>query len=92
MAVRIIACASHSSFESFLCTAHDRIGEIWDHMRPPARYKDFVCYRCVSSAHKYANAVGQAGVIEAIRKISTGSIIGTLYRGAVRALTKAWSS
>jgi hypothetical protein len=54
----------------------------------PARYKDFVYYPCMPYAHKYANAVGQIGVLETIKKFSSGSVVGTIFRGTVGAITR----
>jgi hypothetical protein len=87
--LEVLDVAYDLGIRTFMCTTHDRIGEICDHMRArPDRYKDFIYYPCMPYAHKYANAVSQEGVIEAIKKFSAGSILGTLYRGAVGAITK----
>src|SRR5216684_2543172 len=74
---------------TFMCTTHDRIGEICDHMRANrARYKDFVYFPCMPYAHKYANAVSQVGVMEAIQRFAVGGVMSTLMRGAVGTLTR----
>ncbi len=87
--IEVLDAAYDLGLRTFMCTTHDRIGEVCDHMRAhPTRYQDFIYYPCMPYAHKYANAVSQVGVIEAIKKFSAGNIIGTLYRGAVGALTK----
>ena len=85
----VIDFAYDAGIRTFMCTTHDRIGEICDHMRAhPVRYKDFVYFPCMPYAHKYANSVGQVGVLETIRRFSTGSVIGTVVRGAVGAITR----
>src|SRR5216684_563154 len=57
---------------TFMCTTHDRIGEICDHMRANrARYKDFVYFPCMPYAHKYANAVSQVGVMKRFEGLNT---------------------
>jgi len=74
---------------TFMCTTHDRIGEVADQMRAhPNRYQDFIYFPCMPYAHKYANSVSQVGIIETIRRFSTGGVVSTLFRGAMGALTR----
>ena len=87
--IRVLDDAYDIGIRTFMCTTHDRIGEICDHMRAnPARYRDFVYYPCMPYAHKYANSVSQVGVLETIQRFSTGGVINTLVRGAVGAVTQ----
>jgi hypothetical protein len=39
-------------------------------------------------AHKYANSVTEVGPLETIKRYSAGSVVGTLLRGAMGALTR----
>lgn len=67
---------------TFMCTTHDRIAEVCDHLRAnPARYAGFRIYPCMPYAHKYNNAVAELGVFEALKKMLPGSILGTMARG-----------
>jgi len=87
--IRVLDDAYDMGIRTFMCTTHDRIGQICDHMRAnPARYRDFVYYPCMPYAHKYANSVSQVGVLETIRRFSTGGVIHTLARGAVGVVTQ----
>lgn len=87
--IEVLDAAYDLGIRTFMCTTHDRIGEVCDHMRrDPARYKDFVYYPCMPYAHKYANSVGQVGVLETIRRFSAGSVLGTVLRGTVGAITR----
>jgi hypothetical protein len=87
--IEVLDAAYDMGIRTFMCTTHDRIGEVCDHMRAnPARYKDFIYYPCMPYAHKYANSVSQVGVLETIRRFSTGSVVSTIVRGAVGAITK----
>ena len=87
--IRVLDDAYDMGIRTFMCTTHDRIGEICDHMRAnPARYRDFAYYPCMPYAHKYANSVSQVGVLETIQRFSTGGVINTLVRGAVGAVTQ----
>lgn len=54
---------------TFMCTTHDRVEEICDHFRAHQdRYADYIFYPCMPYAHKYANAVTEHGMLEALRK------------------------
>jgi len=87
--LEVLDTAYDLGVRTFMCTTHDRVGEICDHMRAhPARYKDFIYFPCMPYAHKYANAVSQVGMLEAVKRFSAGSVVSTLYRGAMGVLTK----
>jgi hypothetical protein len=87
--IEVLDTAYDAGVKTFMCTTHDRIGEVCDHMRAdPQRYKDFVYYPCMPYAHKYANAVGQHGVLETIKMFSAGSVVETMFRGAMGAITR----
>jgi hypothetical protein len=87
--IEVLDVAYDLGIRSFMCTTHDRIGEICDHMRAhPARYQDFIYLPCMPYAHKYANSVSQVGMLETIQRFSAGGMMSTLMRGAVGALTK----
>lgn len=54
---------------TFMCTTHDRIAEVTSRMRhSPERYSKQVFYPCMPYAHKYANAMAEAGMLGAIRQ------------------------
>lgn len=87
--LEVLDTAYDLGVRTFMCTTHDRVGEICDHMRAhPARYKDFIYFPCMPYAHKYANAVSQVGMLEAVKRFSSGSVVSTLYRGAMGVITK----
>ena len=70
----------------FMCTTHDRVGDIADLVRTsPARYPQFTFYPCMPYAHKYANSVGEVGALETIRRFVPGGVVQTLIKGAVSA-------
>ncbi len=69
---------------TFMCTTHDRIAEICDHIRDnPAHYRDFKIYPCMPYAHKYANAVTELGYVGALRQYLPGNIFTTLAKGGM---------
>jgi hypothetical protein len=54
---------------TFMCTTHDRIGELCDVARSsPDRYPDLQFHPCMPYAHKYADAVTENGIIGAMRR------------------------
>jgi hypothetical protein len=69
---------------TFMCTTHDRIADICDHIRArPEQYEGFKIYPCMPYAHKYANAVTEYGPIGAVKRFVPGSIITTSAKGGV---------
>ena len=74
---------------TFMCTTHDRIAHICDHIRAnSSRYDGFKMYPCMPYAHKYNNAVAELGVIGALKKLMPGSVIGTMARGGIALVRK----
>lgn len=87
--VEVLDRAYDMGIRTFMCTTHDRIGDVCDHMRAnPGRYRDFIYYPCMPYAHKYANSVSQVGVMETIQRFATGGVMKTLIRGAVGTITR----
>ena len=64
----VLDIAYQEGIRTFMCTSHDRVAEICDHFRAhPQKYPDYRFYPCMPYAHKYANAVTEHGMIEALR-------------------------
>jgi hypothetical protein len=70
---------------SFMCTTHDRIATVCDHMRSnPQRYKGFQFLPCMPYAHKYANAVTEDGMIGALKRfLPEEGIVNAALRGGM---------
>jgi hypothetical protein len=87
--MRVLDYAYDIGIKVFMCTTHDRVGDIADIVRGnPQRYPDFVFYPCMPYAHKYANSIGEVGVIETLRRFAPGNIVETLFSGALSAATQ----
>ena len=87
--MRVLDSAYDMGFKVFLCTSHDRVGEVADIVRAnPARYAAFQFYPGMPYAHKYANSVGEVGIIDTIRRFAPGSLVGTLIQGAIAGATQ----
>jgi len=87
--VDVLDIAYELGVKTFMCTTHERIGEICDHIRAhPSKYEEFEFYPCMPYAHKYANAISQHGMFEALKKYAPRSLVGTLLKSAQVALSK----
>lgn len=65
--IETLDAAYEEGIRTFMCTTHDRVAEICDHVRAnPARYQGFKFYPCMPYAHKYANAVTDYGMMGAV--------------------------
>ena len=54
---------------SFMCTTHDRIALVGDHVRAnPDRYPKMTFLPCMPYAHKYANAMTEDGPMGALKR------------------------
>ena len=87
--IRVLDQAIETGINAFMCTTHDRIANICDHMRAnPERYKDFKMYPGMPYAHKYANAVTELGIIGTIKQYVPGNVFGTFAKGGMAYLSK----
>lgn len=88
--IEVIDAAYDAGIKVFMCTTHERIAEICDHVRAnPAKYADFQFYPCMPYAHKYANAVTEKGILETLRSfLPNEGAIGALFGGAVSVARK----
>ena len=67
--IEVLDAAYDAGVRSFMCTTHDRIALVCDHVRAnPERYPDFAFYPCMPYAHKYANAVTEDGMLGALKR------------------------
>ena len=67
--IEVLDSAYDSGIRTFMCTTHDRMAAICDHIRAdPARYRDFAFFPCMPYAHKYANSVTDVGVLETVKR------------------------
>jgi hypothetical protein len=67
--IDVLDNAYDEGIKSFMCTTHDRMALICDHMRAhPDRYGDFSFMPSMPYAHKYANAVTEEGMLGALKR------------------------
>lgn len=86
---KVLDQAIDSGIDTFMCTTHDRIAGVCDHLRAdPERYKDFKIYPCMPYAHKYANAVTELGIMGTIKQYVPGNLFSTFAKGGMAFLSK----
>lgn len=67
--IEVLDNAYDEGIKTFMCTTHDRISQVCEHMRAnPQRYADYKFYPCMPYAHKYANAMTEDGMLGAIKR------------------------
>jgi hypothetical protein len=67
--IDVLDAAYDEGIHTFMCTTHDRIALVCDHVRAnPERYAEFLFYPGMPYAHKYANAVTDTGMLGAVRR------------------------
>jgi hypothetical protein len=83
--IDVLDVAYDEGVKVFMCTTHDRIAEVCDHVRAaPERYQDFAFYPCMPYAHKYANAMTDLGLLGAIQRfLPEGGLLDAAMRGGV---------
>lgn len=83
--IDVLDAAFDDGVRTFMCTTHDRIALVADHMRAnPTRYADFLYYPCMPYAHKYANAVTDDGMIGALRRfMPEEGVLNAALRGGM---------
>jgi hypothetical protein len=83
--IGVLDNAYDTGVTSFMCTTHDRIAMVCDHMRSnPQRYKDFQFLPCMPYAHKYANAVTEDGMVGALKRfLPEEGIVNAALRGGM---------
>jgi hypothetical protein len=91
--IEVLDAAYDEGIRTFMCTTHDRVSDICDHVRAHGeRYADYRFYPCMPYAHKYANAVTEHGMIEALRSFlpddGAGGALGAMVKGGVALASK----
>jgi hypothetical protein len=88
--IEAIDIAYEEGIRVFMCTTHERVAGICDHIRAnPDRYRDFQFYPCMPYAHKYANAVTERGLVGALKSfLPEENILSALIGGAMSVARK----
>ena len=88
--IDVLDAAYAEGIRTFMCTTHDRMAQICDHFRAhPDKYPDYQFYPCMPYAHKYANAVTEHGMIDALRMfLPQDGAMGAMLKGGVALANK----
>ncbi len=83
--IDVLDAAYAEGIRTFMCTTHERIAEVCDYFRANMdRYPDYRFYPCMPYAHKYANAVTEYGMMEALKMfLPKDGAIGAILSGGV---------
>jgi len=91
--IKTLDDAIGNGINTFMCTTHDRIAAICDHIRKnPETYRNFKIFPCMPYAHKYANAVTELGIVGSLKEFVPGNMVGSLFKGGMAYLTKDYLS
>jgi hypothetical protein len=88
--IDVLDAAYAEGIRTFMCTTHDRVAQICDHFRAHReRYPDYRFYPCMPYAHKYANAVTEHGMLDALRMfLPQDGAVGAMFKGGVALASK----
>jgi hypothetical protein len=88
--IDVLDAALDEGISTFMCTTHDRIAQVADHMRAdPARYGDYKFFPGMPYAHKYADAVTESGMLGAVRRfLPEEGMINAIMRGGASVARK----
>ncbi len=88
--IDVLDAAYQEGIRTFMCTTHDRVAEICEHFRAhPDKYPDYRFYPCMPYALKYANAVTEHGMVEALRLfLPEDGALGAMMKGGVALASK----
>ena len=88
--IDVLDAAYQEGIRTFMCTTHDRVSEICDYFRVHRdKYPDYIFYPCMPYAHKYANAVTDHGMVEALRLfLPDDGALGAMLKGGVALASK----
>jgi hypothetical protein len=83
--IQVLDDAYSEGIKTFMCTTHERLGEICDYFRANQhKYADYTFYPCMPYAHKYANAAAEHGVLGALSSfLPAENKFGALVRGGL---------
>jgi hypothetical protein len=82
--IEVLDRAYAHGIRTFMCTTHDRVREICGHFRANSDcYPDYRFYPCMPYAHKYANAVTDHGILNALNQFlpSEGKVTAAVRGG-----------
>lgn len=89
--MRVLDSAYDEGIHTFMCTTHERIAEVAEHVRlDSSRYGDFKFFPGMPYAHKYANAMTELGPLGAVKSFlpSDRNLMSMALQGGKAVATK----
>jgi hypothetical protein len=88
--IEVLEAAYDEGIKVFMCTTHERIAEICEHVRAhPRQFADFQFYPCMPYGVKYANAFTEHGIIGALKRfLPQEGAFGALMKGGLAVATR----
>jgi hypothetical protein len=88
--IDVLDSAYDEGIRTFMCTTHDRISLVCDHVRAnPDRYAGLVFHPGMPYAHKYANAMTEDGMIGALKRfLPDEGLVNAAFRGGASVARK----
>lgn len=91
--IDVLDQAMECGINTFMCTTHDRIAGICNHMRKnPAKYGHFKFFPGMPYAHKYANALTELGILGTLQAYIPGNIFAVTGKAGLAFLRKDFPS
>lgn len=91
--IDVLDIAIDCGVKTFMCTTHDRIANICEHVRNnPEKYKDFKFHPCMPYAHKYANAVTELGILGTLKAYIPGNLLSVASKAGIAYMRKDFPS
>lgn len=88
--IDVLDAAYEEGIRTFMCTTHDRVAKICEHFRAHRhKYPDYEFFPCMPYAHKYASAVTEHGMVEALRLfLPQDGAMSTMLKGGMALASK----
>ena len=89
--IDVLDAAYDEGVRTFMCTTHDRIAEVCDHVRadPGRATPTSSSIPCMPYAHKYANAVTEDGMLGAVKRfLPDEGLLDAAVRGGASLASK----
>lgn len=86
--IDVLDIAHGEGVDVLMCTTHDEMSEIVDTFKGREGYENYTFYPCMPYAHKYANSVGEVGMLETLKRFSPGGLLDTMFSGAMSLATQ----
>jgi hypothetical protein len=84
---KVLEYVNDIGIKSFMFTTHNQLEPVFEKMKKNPKFDDFKLYPSMPYAHKYADAMVELGVFEAISKFTPGSKIAAGLKGAGSLIT-----